>query len=103
MNVIHSIIGVLLVGNLMRGTAIQHGERTEMKWSLFNKLSARLKGMGKAARYAAIDYWWNGENLRQDVRSLLPGVHFTDGILFSRKCAFLCSGRLRVASYLSDY
>jgi hypothetical protein len=67
---------VRLVGNLMRGTAIQHGERTEMKWSIFNKLSARLKGMGKAARYAAIDYWWNGENLRQDVRSLLPRCLF---------------------------
>lgn len=60
-------------GYLMRGTAIQHGEGTEMKWSLFNRLSGRLKGMGKAARYALIDYWWYKENLRQDVRS--PGFN----------------------------
>lgn len=53
---------------LMPGTAVQHGEGTEMKWSLFNRLTARVKGMGKAARYGEIDYWWGAENMRQDVR-----------------------------------
>lgn len=55
-------------GWLMKGTAVQHGEGTEMKWSLFNRLAGRLKGMGRAARYAEVDYWWYKENGRQDVR-----------------------------------
>lgn len=62
-------------GWLMPGTAVQHGEGTEMKWSKFNKLATRLKGMGKAARYGEIDYWWHCENMRQDVRRRPPAHH----------------------------
>lgn len=54
---------------LMAGTALQHGEGTEMKWSLFGRLVGRLKGMSKGARYGNIEYWWSVENMRQDVRA----------------------------------
>jgi hypothetical protein len=56
----------------MKNTALQHGEGTEMKWSLFGRVVGRLKGMAKAARYTAIEYWWSTENRRQDVRNSPP-------------------------------
>lgn len=78
----------------MKGTALQHGEGTEMKWSLFGRLVGRMKGMGKAARYAAIEYWWFTENRRQDVRR--PDTVIMQHCPLARVCPCFAARRMRV-------